>query len=89
MHMQSDIDVSDAGCMPRQRLLTVRTVQNWWQPTADAYLNHVPKAQIIAALKEAGPEPVSVGVEAMKKDALVTAAASRLAGTRWLPEPLR
>lgn len=29
------------------------------------------------------------GVEAIKKDALVTAAASRTAGTRWLPEPPR
>jgi ParB family transcriptional regulator, chromosome partitioning protein len=60
-----------------------------WEPTAEAYLNHVPKAQIIAALKEAGPELAGGGVEAMKKDALVSAAASRLAGTRWLPEPLR
>ena len=62
---------------------------DWWEPTAEAYLNHVPKAQIIAALKEAGPELAGGGVEAMKKDALVSAAASRLAGTRWLPEPLR
>ena len=62
---------------------------DWWEPTAEAYLNHVPKAQIIAALKEAGPELTGGGVEAMKKDALVSAAASRLAGTRWLPEPLR
>jgi len=49
----------------------------------------VPKAQIVAALKEAGPDLAGGGVEAMKKDALVTAAASRLAGKRWLPEPLR
>ena len=62
---------------------------DWWEPTAEAYLNHVPKAQIIAALKEAGPGLAGGGVEAMKKDALVSAAASRLAGTRWLPEPLR
>ncbi len=62
---------------------------DWWEPTADTYLNHVPKAQIIGALKEAGPELAGGGVEAMKKEALVTAAASRLAGTRWLPEPLR
>ncbi len=62
---------------------------DWWEPTAEAYLNYVPKAQIIVALKEAGPELAGGGVEAMKKDALVTAAASRLAGTRWLPEPLR
>lgn len=62
---------------------------DWWEPTAEGYLNHVPKAQIIAALKEAGPQLAGGGVEAMKKDALVSAAASRLAGTRWLPEPLR
>lgn len=62
---------------------------DWWEPTAEAYLNHVPKAQIIAALKQAGPDLAGGGVEAMKKDALVSAAASRLAGTRWLPEPLR
>lgn len=62
---------------------------DWWEPTADGYLNYVPKAQIIEASKEAGPELASGGVEAMKKDALVTAAAARLAGTRWLPEPLR
>ena len=62
---------------------------DWWEPTAEAYLNHVPKAQIVAALKEAGPGLAGGGVEAMKKDALVSAAASRLAGTRWLPEPLR
>lgn len=62
---------------------------DWWEPTAEAYLNHVPKAQIIAALKEAGPELAGGGVESMKKDALVSAAASRLAGTRWLAEPLR
>jgi ParB family chromosome partitioning protein len=62
---------------------------DWWEPTAEGYLNHVPKAQIVAALQEAGPELAGGGVEAMKKDALVSAAASRLAGTRWLPEPLR
>lgn len=49
----------------------------------------MPKAQIIAALKEAGPDLAGGGVEAMKKDALVNAAASRLAGTRWLPGLLR
>ena len=45
----------------------------------------MPKAQIVAALKDAGPELARGGVQAMKKDALVSAAASRLVGTRWLP----
>ena len=47
------------------------------------------KSADVEALKETGPELAGGGVEAMKKDALVTAAASRLAGTRWLLEPLR
>lgn len=60
-----------------------------WQPSAQAFLNHVPKAQIIQALKEAGPDLAGDELAAMKKDALVSLAESRLAGTRWLPEPLR
>jgi hypothetical protein len=43
----------------------------------------------VAALKEAGPDLSGGGVEAKKKDALVSVAASRLAGKRWLPELLR
>jgi ParB family chromosome partitioning protein len=58
---------------------------DWWEPTAEAYLNHVPKAQIIAALKEAGPELAGGGVEAMKKDALVSAAASRWPASAGYP----
>jgi ParB family transcriptional regulator, chromosome partitioning protein len=61
----------------------------WWEPTAAGYLNHVSKAQIVQALKEAGPELAADGVNAMKKDALVVTAAARLAGKRWLPAVLR
>ena len=62
---------------------------DWWEPTAEGFLNHVSKAQIVQALKDAGPDLARDGVEGMKKDALVNTAASRLAGTRWLPVPLR
>ena len=62
---------------------------DWWEPSAQGYLNHVPKAQIVQALKEAGPDLAEDGVGAMKKDVLVVKAASRLAGKRWLPAPLR
>ncbi len=61
----------------------------WWEPTAEGYLNHVSKAQIVHALKEAGPELARDGVEGMKKDVLVNTAAGRLRGTRWLPSALR
>ncbi|WP_326406526.1 ParB/RepB/Spo0J family partition protein [Methylibium sp.] len=62
---------------------------DWWEPTAQGYLNHVPKAQIVQALQEAGPDLADDGVGAMKKDVLVVKAAARLAGKRWLPAQLR
>jgi len=62
---------------------------DWWQPTAESYLNHVPKAQIVQALQEAGAGQADGGLAGMKKDALVAKAASLLAGKRWLPVPLR
>ena len=62
---------------------------DWWEPTAEGYLNHVSKAQIVEALREAGPGLVDEGVAAMKKDVLVVRAAARLAGTHWLPKPLQ
>ena len=61
----------------------------WLDPTAQGYLNHVPKAQIVRGLKEAGPDLADDGVGAMKKDVLVVKAASRLAGRRWRPASLR
>ena len=61
---------------------------DWWEPTAQGYLNHVPKAQIVQALKEARPDLADDGVGAMKKNVLVVKAASRLAGKQWLPAML-
>jgi ParB family transcriptional regulator, chromosome partitioning protein len=62
---------------------------DWWEPTAQGYLNHVSKVQIVQALKEADPEMTTDGLAGLKKDVLVAQAATRLAGKRWLPLPLR
>ena len=62
---------------------------DWWEPTAQGYLNHVPKAQILQALKEAEVDSANLGGDEMKKDLLVANAASLLAGKRWLPAELR
>lgn len=62
---------------------------DWWEPTATGFLNHVSKALIVQALKEAGPELADDRIGMTKKDVLVAKAASRLAGKRWLPVPLR
>ncbi len=67
----------------------VLDMADWWQPTVEGFLNHVSKAQIVQALKEAGPGLADDRVEGMRKDALVELAAARLAGKRWLPAPQR
>jgi ParB family chromosome partitioning protein len=62
---------------------------DWWTPTANGYLNHVSKPQIMEALKEASPDATDDSLAGMKKEMLVVKAASQLAGKRWLPLPLR
>lgn len=61
----------------------------WWQATPEGYLSHVSKAQIVGALKDAVPDFSDASVGGMKKGELVAKAAALLAGTGWLPEPLR
>jgi hypothetical protein len=70
-------------------LIVFERASAWWEPTAEGFLNHVSKGQIVLALREAGLDRAADGVETMKKDGLVTTAVARLKGTRWLPAPLR
>lgn len=62
---------------------------DWWEPTAEGFLNRLSKAQIVEALKEAEPVLAVDGVDGLKKDMLVNTAVGRPHGTRWLPAELR
>lgn len=64
-------------------------MRQWWEPTPEAFLNHVSKAQIAEAMKEGGAGSEASAVAGMKKGELATLAAARLAGRGWLPEPLK
>ncbi|HFT7360211.1 TPA: ParB N-terminal domain-containing protein [Pseudomonas aeruginosa] len=56
----------------------------WWQPTAEGYFRHVPKAAILQAVGEYAPEHVN-RLEKLKK-ADIASEAERLAdGTGWMP----
>ena len=56
----------------------------WWQPTADGYFQHVPKAAILAAVGEFAPEHVTQLAKLKKGD--IASEAERLAdGTGWMP----
>jgi hypothetical protein len=64
-------------------------MREWWEPTPEAFLKHVPKGQIAQALKEEGAGSEVSAATGMKKGRLAALAATKLAGKGWLPEPLR
>ncbi|MBS0414257.1 MAG: ParB/RepB/Spo0J family partition protein [Proteobacteria bacterium] len=56
----------------------------WWQPTAEGYFKHVPKAAILQAVGEYAPEHVARLAKLKKAD--IASEAERLAsGTGWMP----
>ena len=56
----------------------------WWQPTADGYFQHVPKAATLEAVGEFAPEHVTRLAKLKKGD--IASEAERLAdGTGWMP----
>jgi len=60
-----------------------------WVPTVDAYLGRVPKARILEAVREArGPEAAQL-IDHLRKIDMAKEAERLLAGSGWLPEPLR
>lgn len=60
-----------------------------WTPTADTFLGRVTKARILAAVAEAKGQRAADRIEHLKKGEMVEHAAELLAGTGWIPEPLR
>jgi ParB family chromosome partitioning protein len=62
---------------------------DWWEPTAETYLEAVPKAKIVTAVGEALGAEAAHDLATMKKADAVRTAAVLLAGSRWLPAPLR
>lgn len=60
-----------------------------WRPTAEAYLGRVTKGRIAAAVREARGARAAERIANLKKAEMATAAEELLAGTGWVPEPLR
>jgi ParB family transcriptional regulator, chromosome partitioning protein len=60
-----------------------------WSPTVDNYLGRVPKARILEAVREAKGDASAQLIDHLKKPDMAREAERLLAGTGWLPEPLR
>ena len=60
-----------------------------WKPTAANFLGRVTKARIVQAVSEGKGERAADRIEHLKKVEMATEAETLLAGSGWLPEPLR
>ena len=60
-----------------------------WTASVANYLGRVTKARILAAVREARGEPAAERIAHMKKEEMAEAGEALLAGSGWLPEPLR
>ena len=60
-----------------------------WEATVETYLGRVAEARILAAVREAKGDDAARSLEGMKKGEMAETAEGLLAGSGWLPEPLR
>ena len=60
-----------------------------WTPTVETYLGRVTKARILLAVEEARGSRAATGIDHLKKGEMAEQAQGLLAGSGWLPEPLR
>ncbi len=60
-----------------------------WSPTVENYLGRVTKARILEAVREVKGEQATQLIDRLKKGEMAERAQELLAGSGWLPEPLR
>ena len=60
-----------------------------WVPTVDTFFGRVTKARIMSAVREAKGDQAANRIVQLKKPEMAAEAETLLAGSGWLPEPLR
>ena len=73
----------------RLAAMTSLDMSRQWAPTVDNYLGRVTKARILEAVREARGEQTAQLIDHLKKGDMAHEAERLLAGTGWLPHPLR
>ena len=71
------------------RAVDLDMVAAGWTPTAETYLGRVTKSRILEAVREGKGEREAQLIEHLKKGDMAKEAERLLAGSGWLPEPLR
>ncbi len=65
------------------------TTPSGWTPTVDTHLGRIPKARILEAVREAKGDAEAQRISHLEKGDMAGKAEALLAGSGWLPEPLR
>jgi len=71
------------------QVLSLDIAATGWTPTVDNFFGRVTKARIIETVREAKGAEQAKRIEQLKKGGLAREAEQMLAGSGWLPEPLR
>ena len=71
------------------RALSLDIVATGWTPTVDNFFGRVTKARILEAVRETKGDAQAQRIEQLKKGDMAREAERMLAGSGWLPEPLR
>ena len=64
-------------------------MREWWSATAANYFGSVPKARVLAIVRETVSPEAAATLTKLKKESLIQAAEGKVAGTGWLPAVLR
>jgi len=86
---QFSIDCRMAQAMRLARATDLNLVAAGWRPTADTYLNRVPRLRILEAVREGCGERAAQMIDHLKKGDMVVEAERLMADAGWLPELLR
>ena len=71
------------------RALSLDIAATGWTPTVDNFFGRVTKARILEAVRETKGDAQAQRIEQLKKGDMAREAERMLAGSGWLPEPLR
>jgi ParB family chromosome partitioning protein len=87
------IDALKGGADPGQISVLAAALgldmRTWWQPTQKNFLGRLTKNDILAAVSEGVSQQASWRLASLKKDRMAKEAERLLAGSGWLPAPLR
>ncbi|MBU8541727.1 ParB/RepB/Spo0J family partition protein [Falsiroseomonas tokyonensis] len=87
----ADWTIENGTAWPAARAATLGGLDPtaWWSPTRASYLDRVPKALILEAVREGAGEAAACRLAGAKKDDMAETAARLLAGKGWVPSLLR